>query len=113
MHRLPAPAARDHLGCEPVQQFRMTRPITDRAKVARRADDSFAEVILPDSIHHYARGEGILGAGDEIGQLFATMNESDVGSACENRRETRLNLRPLLTEVAAFEHECLDRFIVV
>ena len=39
--------------------MRRTRAV--RAEVARGADQSFAEMILPESIHHHASGERVVG----------------------------------------------------
>src|SRR5437899_13029014 len=43
-----------------------------RAELARRRNDTSAEVMLPDAVNHHARGEGIFGAGDPIGEASAT-----------------------------------------
>ena len=41
---------------QPVEQFGMRGPLAHDAEIARRADDALAEVIMPDAIHHHARG---------------------------------------------------------
>ena len=68
VHRLDAPAALDELGREPVEQFRMRRPLAHLAEVARRAHDAFAEVMLPDPVHHDARGQRILRRRKPLGE---------------------------------------------
>ncbi len=62
VHRLHAPAALDELERQPVEQLRMRRRLAHLAEVARRADDAFAEMMLPDPVHHHARGQRIVRA---------------------------------------------------
>src|SRR5262249_49392797 len=56
------------LGGQPVQQLGMRRRRALESEVVGRADESAAEVVLPDSIHHYARRQRILGACDPVGE---------------------------------------------
>ncbi len=56
---LDAPAVFHEFSREPIEQFRMRGSRAVCAEVAGRADQPFAEMILPDAIHHHARGERI------------------------------------------------------
>ena len=47
----------------------MRRPVADRAEVVRRANQTFAEVPLPNAIHHHARREWIVAVGKPLGEL--------------------------------------------
>src|SRR4051812_10930350 len=42
----------------------MARRFRAQTKIARRPDQSRAEMMLPEAIHHDARGERVVGAGD-------------------------------------------------
>ncbi len=48
------------------------------AEVAGSGDQTFAEVVLPDAIDHYARGEGIVFAGDPVGERLAASGGGSV-----------------------------------
>ncbi len=52
-----------------VEQFGVRRPLAELAEVAGRADQAPAEVVLPDAVHHHARSERVILAGDRAGQL--------------------------------------------
>src|ERR1051325_3194622 len=52
-----------------IKQFRMRRRRTEFSKIIRRAHDALAEMMLPDSIYHHARGHRIVGTRDPFGQL--------------------------------------------
>ena len=41
---------------QPVEQFGMRRPLAHDAEIAGRADDALAEMVVPDAVHHHARG---------------------------------------------------------
>ena len=45
---------------EPVEQFRMRRLLAHHAEIARRAHQTFAEMMLPYAIHNHPRGERIV-----------------------------------------------------
>jgi hypothetical protein len=68
MHRFHAPAARDELGGQPVEQFGVRRRFAHLAEVARRAHDALAEVMLPDAVHHHPRREGVIGRDEPLGK---------------------------------------------
>ena len=46
----------------------MRRPVAVDAEIAGRPHDAFAEVMLPQAIHHHARRQRIRGRGDPLGQ---------------------------------------------
>jgi hypothetical protein len=68
-------------------------------EVAGRADDPASKVIMPDAIHHHARGQRILGIGEPTRQRGATSGRLDAlerrhrrGLRIEDRQESRLDL---------------------
>src|SRR5262245_50539123 len=68
MHGFHAPATRHELTGEPVEQLRKQGSFAHFSKVARRADNSFSEMMLPDAGHHHAGGERILGLRQPLGK---------------------------------------------
>ena len=67
MQRLQRQPWRDELGGQPVEQFRVRRPVALQAEIVRRADDAAAEVILPDAIdHHAGRERVVLATGEPV-----------------------------------------------
>src|SRR5437762_2207269 len=79
MHRFDAPALTDELDGQPVEELGMRRPCAGGAEVARRRDEAAAEMIVPDPVHHHARGERILGTRDPIGQRGAAAGRLRAG----------------------------------
>ena len=69
MHGLDAPAALDELLREKVEQLRMSRSRTANAEIRRSLDQPASEMMLPNAIDHYTRGEWILRISDPISQL--------------------------------------------
>ena len=69
MHRFDRPTGRDETRRETIEQFGMRRRLALFAEVVRRRNDSFAEMVQPDAIHHHARGERIFRIGDPFGEL--------------------------------------------
>ena len=49
----------------------MRRPLAQFAKIVRRPDQAFAKMMLPESVHHYARRERIGRTGNPFGQFQA------------------------------------------
>ena len=74
-----------------VEQLGMRGPFAELAEVARRAHDAVAEMMLPDAVHHHARGERIVRVGDRFGQFQPAASVVNVlGSPCERiAEETR------------------------
>ena len=69
MQRLHAPAVLDERRRKPVEQLGMTRAIAAQTEVVRRFHEARAEVVLPDAVHDYARGEWIARIGDPAREL--------------------------------------------
>ena len=88
MQRFDRPAGFDQAAGQPVQQLGMSRQRAHAAEVARRADYSFAEVLLPDAIDHHARGQGMLGRADPLCQLQPAAAGGD-GQRLITREDTR------------------------
>ena len=59
MDGLHAPSAFDKSQGQPVQQFRVTRRLGAQTEIARRLHEPPAEMMLPNPIHHHARGQRI------------------------------------------------------
>jgi len=45
---------------KPIEQLRMTWGVAHQAEIARRTNDSFAEMVHPKAIDEYARREWML-----------------------------------------------------
>src|SRR5438105_15135748 len=56
---LDRPAALHERAGEVIEQFRMRGWLAAHAEVARRAHERSAEMVHPDAIHEYARGEWV------------------------------------------------------
>ena len=68
VHGLDAPLPLDELGGQPVEQLGMRGMGAILAEIAGRAHQPFAEVILPDPVHHHPRCQRVLGAGNPFCQ---------------------------------------------
>src|SRR5579871_6918065 len=112
MDRLHAPALLDEAVSQPVQQLRMRRPFAISAKVVGGTDDSAAEMVLPDPIHHHARGERIVRACDPPCQgdpatsrrklpVPVAFNHGGSGVTGYCAWEPRFNRFPWLPEISA------------
>src|SRR5581483_5446133 len=66
LHVLDAPSAAHEFRGEPVQQFGMRWAIAHDAKVAWSSYNAFSEMMLPEAVHHHARGERIRRVGDPV-----------------------------------------------
>src|SRR5688572_28230492 len=73
MHRLETVSVLPELACEPVEQLGMRwfRAVT--AKVRWRGDNSGAKVVLPQTIDHHARSQGIFRRGEPVCQFGSTL----------------------------------------
>src|SRR5215831_8787451 len=67
VHSFYRPAALDELLCQVIEQLRIRRSLTARAEVVRRRDDTFAEMILPDTVDHHTGSQGVVRIGDPVG----------------------------------------------
>src|ERR1043166_1261670 len=72
MQLLQRPAFLDKSPRQPIEQLRMARLLTQMPEVARRADESASEMILPNAIHNNAWGERIVRAREPLRQRRAT-----------------------------------------
>src|SRR5436190_21224558 len=96
---LEAPAVFHELGREPIEQRWMRRGIALHAELARRADDAFTEMVMPQAIDDHARGEGIVGIGQEFCQRCATPAVLDLcWRGINDLHETGRNFLALLIE---------------
>ena len=68
MHGFHAPLPLDEFASQPIQQLGMGGRHSSLAEIAGRAHDALAEMMLPDAVHHDARGERVVGRGDPIGK---------------------------------------------
>ena len=66
------PAFGDEARGEPVEQFGMGRWLALFAKIVRRRDESFSEMLLPDAVRHDARGERIGRVEQPVGEAQAS-----------------------------------------
>src|SRR5439155_17479885 len=65
-HNLPmqpfdTPSVLDEVRSEPIEQFRMSWGSSLRSEIVGSAYDSVTEMILPDAVHEYPRGERMIG----------------------------------------------------
>ena len=85
------------------------------AEIVRRVDDAAAEVILPDAIHHHARGERIVGIGDPLGQ-FGARSSAVAGSSASLRGSRtpsgRMPTRSPLAGILAARQRCDRRALL-
>ena len=58
---------------EPVEQVRVGRRIALEPEVVWRPDDGFAEMVLPEAIHHHASGKRVAAVSDPSGKLETPM----------------------------------------
>src|SRR5580765_1850346 len=69
MQLLQAPAFLFETRGEVIEQLGVARWLGHGAKVVRRGDESFAEMMQPDTVHHHSRCERIALAGNRPGQI--------------------------------------------
>ena len=111
MHRLDRPSAFDKSRRQVIEQFRIRRTIAHLAEVAGRAHDARAEVMLPDPIHHHARGQRILRDGDRFGQFqpAAALGETALGASRTQESKGTRGV-PLRRDVSALPRICTWMF---
>lgn len=56
---------------DPVEQFGVGRAVAEGAEVVGAGDEALAEMPAPDSIDHDAGSEGMVGAGEPVGEFEA------------------------------------------
>ena len=92
----------------------MRRALAHLAEVARRADDAFAEVVLPDPVDHHARGQRVVrrrpatrrSRGGASSTCASGGGAGNVALAVAgDRQHARRHLRSLGVEAAAMQEE--------
>ena len=93
-----------------IEQFWMRRPISHRAEVVGRGDQALAEMMLPDAIDDYPRGERILRAGDRLSEFEpAVVGVLTIIDASQRLQKPPRHGRAWLMEVAANEDVRIER----
>ena len=77
MQRFDRPAGLDELPRQPVEQFRVRGPLAFGTEVARRADDPFAEVMLPDAVDHHTGRQRVVCGPEPASQLRPAAARAD------------------------------------
>ena len=72
MQFLERPAFRDKPIREPIEQFGMGRPFAHASEVARGTNQALSEMVLPNAVHNDSSRQGILRAGNPLGEGQAT-----------------------------------------
>src|SRR5687767_9101724 len=67
MQPLQLPAIVHKAASQPIEQFRMARPLAEDAKITRRRDNPAAEVMHPEPIDEHSGDEGVLAGSKPIG----------------------------------------------
>ena len=96
---LEAPAFGDQPSGEPIEQFGMRGRRAEFAKIAGVGGQPAAEMLLPHAVDHHARGEGVVGARNPIGQSRAAAGGLQSGrrrsddrvAGIQQREEARLH----------------------
>ena len=84
---LEAPVVADQFACQPVEQLGMARQSAVVTEVARVGDEARAEVVLPQSIGHDARKEGVSGIRDPLRERPPLFRIGSVCRQAEFRRQ--------------------------
>ena len=93
VHRLDAPAVRDHLGGEPVEQLGVRGSPAIEPEIAGRLDQSRSEMCLPEPVDHDPREQRISRAGDPRRQPLAPPGlrcvggQAEIGPRAHDRRD--------------------------
>src|SRR5436309_3439174 len=69
MQLLERPPAGHEPRGEVIEQFRMRGPLAEQSKVARRADQAAAEVMLPDAVHEHPSRQWVAETNDRLSKL--------------------------------------------
>src|SRR5262245_18850197 len=96
------PAVLNELAGEPVEQLRMRRGIDARAKIVGGADQTPAEVVLPQPVDQDARRQRVLGPTQPACEGSA-VRPALLGLTDEHLWEAGLNARPFAVRVAPLE----------
>ena len=95
----------------------MRRLLAHLAEAARRADDAFAEMVLPDAVDHDARGQRILWRDQPVRESAPAVRRLCVGRRRRervvapggDREDARRHLRSLGVDAAAMQEERWSR----
>ena len=120
VHRLDAPLFLDEPNGKPVEQFRMSRPLPVDSEIAWSANQSLAEMVLPEAVDHDPRRKWILGACNPFGQCqsaactpLVTCNPAAVRNLGifqlpgETLRKARIDLFTFAIQFASRQHVCV------
>src|SRR5438105_8108006 len=90
----------------------MRRPLAHLSEIARRADDSFAEVPLPDAVRHDARRQRIRRAREPARQLRAAASVRNwrLTVTRQDHREPLRRWLSLILRITADQHSLLGHF---
>src|SRR4051794_2905428 len=80
----------DQLGRQIVQQLRMRRRLAHAPEIVGSADDSLAEMMLPEAVGKHARQERIAAIDEAAGQLQSAAASAVGNALCGVPRLTRL-----------------------
>ena len=101
---LEVPSVLDQVHREPVEEFRVDRPLALQPEVFGSPHESLAEEHLPQVVHRHARGQGIVLGRQPAGQAEARAGFS-LRPAGEGLRDVRIHLVAMLVPHAADQHE--------
>src|SRR5687767_7122083 len=93
----------------------MSGPLAVFAKVARRGNDSTPEMVLPEAVHHHARGQRVFWIDDPLRQRHSPtsrwelavavgLQDGRLDVACNKTRKTRFHSFAGLPVIPADEH---------
>ena len=100
VHLLDAPAARDELRREPIEEFGVRRLLTLRAEVSGGRNQALSEELLPHAVHGNSRCEWILRRDEPAGECEAVLGANS-GQRRQHGGYVRLNVNAMLPEISA------------
>ena len=69
VQRFQPPSASQELGCQPIEQLRVSGRIGQKAKIIRRPDNCLTKMMLPNAIHQHPRCQRIARVSDPARKL--------------------------------------------
>ena len=81
LHRLHVPAVAHELRRQPVQQFRIRRPLALRAEIFHGLHQPHAEIHLPEPVHRHARGQRVRRIHQPLRQPQTVVRQRPAGTA--------------------------------
>src|SRR5439155_16024065 len=100
LHVFHIPAGPDEFGRQPLEQFRVRRPLALNAEVFHRLGQADAETLLPETIDGHARGERVRRIDEPLRQAQAVFGCLDRPGR-QDGRDARFDLLALLVILAA------------